>query len=513
MKRRMGCGPRLCVWTLLFLAFVLVAADSSSAGDYVLVRMQDGTQSQVRLDARVRHGIAFVPVRDLADLLEARTYYNNLAQKIVLYLGNHKVKVTALNPFVMIDEEVFQMPVATTVDKRGIWVPLDYFVPLIAPFTPSPISYDARHRTLSMVLEGINILAVTAEEKINGTLLRIHTLRKFDLSNLAIRLSQGWLYVDIYGGKLDTSRIYLAGAVGLFRKMVPIQFEESAQLSFRLSKKIEKKDISLTTTDEEILVAIRTKKNLPDEVLVDLQNEKKKWLIDTIILDPGHGGKDPGTIGYGGLKEKDVVLDIAKRLKKLLQRRLKVKVYMTRESDRFVGLRERSAFANKHGGKLFVSIHANSNPNRGAYGVETYCLGTARSEEDRLIAEKENSVIRYEDSWSDYKNLDNENYILLAMAQNSFNKESQELAALVQQSIARKLGTKSRGVKQAGFMVLVGTSMPKILVEVGFISNKWEAKRLRTRSYRQKVAEVIFEGIKKFKERSESVVLGDLGPR
>ena len=485
-------------------------APRAEARDYVVVRMQDGSESQQRLPAKIRHDITFVPVRDLADLLEARTYYNSLAQKIVLYLGNHKVKVTALNPFVMIDGRVFQMPVATDMGDRGIWVPLDYFVPLISPITPAPISYNPASQELLLSVEGVNILAITAEEKINGTLLRIHTLRKFDLSSLALRLSQGWMYVDIYGGKLDTSRIRLSGATSLFRKMVPIQFEESAQLSFRLSRKVEKKNISLTAADNEILVSIRTKENLPDNVIVDLQKEKKKWLIDTIILDPGHGGKDPGTIGYGGLKEKDVVLDIAKRLKKLLRRRLKVKVYMTRESDKFVGLRERSAFANKHGGKLFVSIHANSNPTGTAYGVETYCLGTARTEADRLIAEKENAVIRYEDSWSQYGDLSNENYILLAMAQNSFNKESQELAALVQQSIARRLGTKNRGVKQAGFMVLVGTSMPKILVEVGFISNKWEARRLRSRSYRQKVAEVIFEGIKKFKERSESVVLGDL---
>ncbi len=490
---------------ILFLTF-----SSLAARDHVRVLIQGEQKSEIRLDATIRKGVAYVPVRDLADLLEARTYYNSLAQKIVLYLGNHKVKVTALNPFIMIDDKILQMPVSTNFDERGIWVPMNYFVRLIEPYTPTPLSYDPKTHTLSLVVEGVNILSISAEEKINGTLLRINTLRKFDLSNLALRLSQGWLYVDIYGGKLDTTRLYLVGPVGIIRKMVPIQFEESAQLSFRLSKNIEKRNISLTSADHEILVSIRTKEDLPENMIVDLQKERKKWLIDKIIIDPGHGGKDPGTIGYGGLKEKDVVLDIAKRLKKLLKKRLKVEVLMTRESDKFVGLRERSAFANKNGGKLFISIHANANPNRTAYGVETYCLGTARTEADRLIAEKENAVIRYEESWSQYGDLSNENYILLAMAQNSFNKESQELAGLVQKAIARRLGTKNRGVKQAGFVVLVGTTMPKILVEVGFISNKWESKRLRSKKYRQKVAEVIFEGVKQFKERSENVVLGEL---
>jgi|Deesub1362B_J571_1020462.scaffolds.fasta_scaffold04019_3 N-acetylmuramoyl-L-alanine amidase len=494
----------------LGLVFVLLPAVLLAAGKDVEVEIRGDFIRTSSLPAREVRGIVFVPVAELADLLEAPTYYNSLAQKLVIVLGNHRVKVTALNSFVMVDDKVFQLPLATEFDDRGIWVPIDYFLEVIRGFTPAPLSYDRARRKLILHVEDMNILGVTAEEKINGVLLRIQTLRKFDPSNLAVRISQGWLYVDIYGGRLDTTRIYFSGSNRLLRKMVPIQFSESAQLSFRLAKEIRREDITLSAVESEILVSIRTKTDLPKDVLVDLEKERRKWLIDTIILDPGHGGKDPGTIGYGGLKEKDIVLDVAKRLKKLLEKRLGVKVLMTRESDRFVGLRQRSAFANKHKGKLFISIHANSNRNRRAYGVETYCLGTARTEEDRQIAELENSVIRYEDSWAEYGDLSNENYILLSLAQNSFNKESQELAAFIQRSIARRLGTRSRGIKQAGFMVLVGTAMPKVLVEIGFISNPREAKRLRSRAYRQKIAEAIYRGIKEFKERSERIVLGSL---
>jgi N-acetylmuramoyl-L-alanine amidase len=184
---------------------------------------------------------------------------------------------------------------------------------------------------------------------------------------------------------------------------------------------------------------------------------------------------------------------------------------LTRDSDKFVELRERSAFANRNGGKLFVSIHANSSPSRSAKGVEVFCLGVARTEQDRLIAEKENSVIRLEDSWAEYNDLTDENYILMAMAQNSFNKESLDLGAEIQKELPRALdNTENRGVKQGGLYVLVGTSMPKILVEVGFLSNPSEAKKLRTKKYQEKVAERIFEGIKKFKEKSEEAILGGI---
>lgn len=508
----MKVSGRLNLFFIIALLIILYKPDVSWTQNRVGVVTSGNGKYRSSLTSRFYKGIDFVPVRELADILEARTYYNDLAKKIVVYLGNHKVKVTALNPFIMIDDSFFQMPISTDFDESGIWVPLNYFIDLISVYSPTPISYNADTHTISLVKEGINILAVNIEEKVNGTLIRISTMRKFDLPNLAVRLSQGWMYVDIYGGKIDSTRLRSNRSVGVIRKLVPIQFEESAQLSFRLKKPVEKEDISISSSSNEILVSVRTSKKIPDNMIVDLERERKKWLIDRIIIDPGHGGKDSGTVGYGKLREKDVVLDISKRLKKLLQKKLHVDVLMTRDSDRFVELRERSAFANRHQGKLFVSVHANSTKySRSARGVETFCLGLARTASDRAIAEKENAVIQYEDSWSDvYANFSDENYILLAMAQNSFNQESHDLAAAVQKELPGALNTKNRGVKQANFIVLIGTSMPKILVEVGFISNPSEARKLRTKKYRQKVAEKIFAGIKAFKESSERAVLGSI---
>lgn len=467
-------------------------------------------QRDIVVPAIKKYGLDFIEVGAFSRLVKARTYYNDLAKKIVIYLGNHKIKVTALNPYVMIDDKIYQMPISTEFDEDGIWVPVKYFFNLIKDISPVPISYQKDKSIILMVKEGTNVHSIITEEKINGYLIRIATFKHFQSSELAVRLIGGWLYLDIVGGIVDTTRLSLLGSNKLLRKMIPVQFSESAQLSFNLRKKIERNDVSISSSENEILLSIRTSEELPEDILVDLVSERQKWLIDKIIIDPGHGGKDPGTIGPGRLYEKNIVLDIAKRLKKLLVDKLGVEVLLTRDKDKFVDLRLRSSFANNNKGKLFISIHVNSFPHRRAYGMETYVLGTARTKEDKLLAEKENSVIKYGDSWAPYSDLSNENSILLAIARNSFEVESQNIAARVQSFVKKDLGTKNRGVKQGPFQVLVGTLMPKIYVEVGYITNNRDRSNLRKKSYRQKIAETIFKGIKEFKQNSESQIYGSM---
>ena len=142
--------------------------------------------------------------------------------------------------------------------------------------------------------------------------------------------------------------------------------------------------------------------------------------------------------------------------------------------------------------------------------METYILGIARTKEDEVIAEKENSVIKFEDSWAPYADLSNENAILLSMARNSFEVESQKIAAMVQSFVKKDLRTKDRGLKQGPFQVLVGTLMPKVFFEVGYITNSRESQNLRKKSYRQQIAETIFKGIKEFKQSSENQIYGSM---
>ena len=217
--------------------------------------------------------------------------------------------------------------------------------------------------------------------------------------------------------------------------------------------------------------------------------------VDTIVIDAGHGGKDSGALSPYGGQEKRVVLDIARRLKKILEQRLGCRVIMTRKDDHFIPLEERTVIANTRKADLFVSIHANASRNRKAHGVETYFLNLSTDREAMELAAMENSTST--------KNIGQLQSILHDLMQNSKIKESSRLAACVQRSLVGKLrnsysNVKNLGVKQAPFYVLIGAQMPSILVETSFISNKMESKRLASPAYRQKVAEGVADGIQKY---------------
>ena len=230
--------------------------------------------------------------------------------------------------------------------------------------------------------------------------------------------------------------------------------------------------------------------------------------MDTIVLDAGHGGKDPGAIGKFGTKEKDVALDITRRTGSLLEKS-GIKVVYTRDEDVFIPLLDRTKIANDANGKLFVSIHANANQNRKIQGFETYLLRPGKSEDAIEVASRENSVIKLEDVTDQYENLSGENLIMATMAQSTFMKESEDLASTIQIELDKKLDTPNRGVKQAGFYVLIGASMPNALVEVGFLSNPNEEKMLKQSRHKQKIAEAIYYAIKSFKSSQEKLLVKD----
>ncbi|MBM3324337.1 MAG: N-acetylmuramoyl-L-alanine amidase [Calditrichaeota bacterium] len=227
------------------------------------------------------------------------------------------------------------------------------------------------------------------------------------------------------------------------------------------------------------------------------------WTMNTVIIDPGHGGKDPGAIGASGVCEKDVVLDISRHLAKmLLEKGLTAK--MTRYDDRFVPLAERTKFANSSRGDLFVSVHCNSSKIRSARGAEAYFLSPARTESAIEVALCENSVVELEDNAGQYQDLTEENYILLTMATSQYLKDSEHFAKLALKEVSRNTVLPQRWVDQAGFYILIGASMPAILLEVGYLSNPEDESFLSTKRGRQKVAEALARAILEMKSRLET---------
>jgi len=172
-------------------------------------------------------------------------------------------------------------------------------------------------------------------------------------------------------------------------------------------------------------------------------------------------------------------------------------------------LMDRTKMANEKNGKLFVSIHANANKNRKIQGFETYLLRPGKSEDAIEVASRENSVINLEEVQDQYADLTGEALIMATMAQSIFMKESEDLASIIQMELDKRLNTPNRGVKQAGFYVLIGASMPNVLVEVGFLSNPMEEKKLKQDMHKQQIAEAIYSAIKHFKQTREKVLAGE----
>ncbi len=241
-----------------------------------------------------------------------------------------------------------------------------------------------------------------------------------------------------------------------------------------------------------------------------LDTERDKWKLDVIVLDAGHGGYDPGTTGVTGVKEKTVALGIVLKLGALITRNLEgVDVVYTRKDDRFIELDRRGKIANEAGGKLFISVHCNSMPRKPSKtrGFEVYLLRPGRTEEAIAIAERENSVIEMEQGYEEkYQQLTEENFILVAMAQSAHVKASEVFADLAQKEIESRTGIPNRGVKQAGFYVLVGAAMPNVLVESAYLSNRDDERMLRSDAGQQKIAEALFRAVREYKEEYEKLL-------
>lgn len=241
-----------------------------------------------------------------------------------------------------------------------------------------------------------------------------------------------------------------------------------------------------------------------NKIIADTPVDKS---IRTIVLDPGHGGKDPGAIGYSKNNyEKDIVLKIAKTLKKDLEKNLDVNVFLTRKSDEFISLQQRTLFANQCGADLFISIHINAHPSNKAHGIEVYYLSTAKTDDARAVEALENSVVYdYEGGEKAVREYDDLAFILADMAQSEHLEESYQQALKIQQNLVKHTKARDRGVKQANFYVLRGAFMPAVLLELGYITNKEEEKKLIKFSYQDKLTKAIFEGIKDFKYKFDQM--------
>ena len=485
----------------LFLISVFV---STLFGDIHVFNRKTG--SEFELQTLEASKTLYVSTKDIAKCLSSKLYENSERKKLVIYTSGRKIKISGGTSYIIIDDKSYQMFRETKVEYGDIFVPAEEFFTLIKKIILSGLTFDSKKKFLEIDVVRFNITSINIESKSNGTIIRLATKKPFSERNISSFINKhGWYYITVADAAVDTLAINNGLSRGIINKIESDQIGETAQVAFKIKSKVISHDWYQSLDPSEKIITLRTPLGKVEE---HIDNIKDQWMLNTVVIDPGHGGKDPGALGKYGTKEKDIVLDISKRLGQLLERNGGIKVVYTRDEDVFVPLIDRTKIANESNGKIFLSIHANAHSNRNIQGFETFLLSPGKNEDAIEVASRENSVIKMEEKVSQYENLTGESLIMATMAQAAFMKESEGLASNIQTELGKKLKTPNRGVKQAGFLVLVGASMPNVLVEVGFLSNPSEEKRLKQSGHREKIAKAIYEGIKKFKNSREKELEG-----
>ena len=486
------------IFPFLFLITVL-------NGEIHVFNRSAGTESEIKTLPKSK--LIYISAKDLARSFTSKLYENTERKKLVLYIAGRKIKISGNSSYIMIDDKPYQMPQITRVESNDLYVPAEDFLGILKATILPGINFDSRKEFLDIDIIRFNITGIHIDVKSNGTIIRLTTKKPFSERNISSFINKhGWYYLTVAGAMVDTTTLNAGLSRGVVRRIESDQIGKTAQVAFKLGKEVISHEWYQSLDPNEIVITLRTPLGKVDEYIEDV---KERWRLDTVVLDAGHGGKDPGSQGKYGTKEKDVVLDITKRVGRLLEKNAGIKVVYTRDEDVWVPIIDRTKMANDANGKLFVSVHANSNKNRKIQGFETYLLRPGKSEDAIEVASRENAVIKLEEKTGQYDNLTGENLIMATMAQSMFMKESEDLAAIIQMELDKRLNTPNRGVKQAGFYVLIGASMPNVLVEVGFISNPAEEKKLKQAVHKQRIAESIYEGIKHFKYSREKLLAGD----
>ncbi len=479
--------------------------------------------------------VKYVCVKDLADLLMLSYSENSVLKKAEVKLSKAVLKFSDGNAFVVqtnpatLKYSVFQLSHPVEIEQGMYFAPAAEVVALLKSLDDTLLRIE-EDSSLSTKTEPIIpvvpiVKGFILEEKKNGSLLRIRLTAPASDVKQSLQIGE-WMYVTIPQAQGDTIALDTAFASGIIRKIKPVQTETALQLSLQIRGIVAQSEIVQDQTTSDILLSLipRVTEKKPEintdsirrvqefekakkQVVADIQKQKKKWKLDVIVIDPGHGGHDPGAIGTIGTREKDITLGVALKLGDMLQKEMPdVKIVFTRKTDRFIELYRRGQIANESEGKLFVSIHCNSTERKPskANGFEIYLLRPGKTEDAIRVAEKENAVVKLEKDYEDrYQNLTDENFIILTMAQSAYVKQSERFAELLEETMSAQLESQAQAVKQAGFYVLVGASMPNVLVETGYLSNPKDEKLLRSPSGQKKIAESILNALKGFKREYE----------
>jgi N-acetylmuramoyl-L-alanine amidase len=445
-------------------------------------------------------GSAYVPAQRLALLLGGS--FSTKARAARLVVGKRAAEFERNQPRVVVAGQPLRLESSARIGASGWLIPVEFLsrgLSRLAPgVTAVALGSDVKPPAASTVKA-----AIPFEE------LRYRSYPSF--TRVVIETGAALVYAVVSGReeiRVRLPRLTLAGARtqevadGLVKaiRLEPI----GGDAVLRVSLESPASDVKVSSLQDPFRLVLDIYR--PRDSADSEQGQSAMEPLRLIVLDAGHGGHDPGATGPSGVMEKEVVLDVTKRVARLVEEDLGIKVALTRSSDVFVPLRERTNFANKRRADLFVSIHANAHPRAVSEGVEVYFLSSEASDKDaRQVAAVENGVIQLESPAARQKG-DVLKSILWDLAQSEFQQESSFMAETVLDSMTMSLRLVPRGVKQAGFYVLGGAAMPAILVEIGFLTNRKEERKLATAEYREAVARAISTGLTEYKRRHDQRV-------
>jgi N-acetylmuramoyl-L-alanine amidase len=467
----------------------------------------------------------FISMVELAETYRFDISYDPVTLCMTVSRGTQHISASNLSSTAVFNGNPAALGHPARLIRGAMFVPAPSFLPLLSKMLRSPFTWDAGKKGIVSPGPASTVAGISFEERAQGTLIRISLTEPLTFHHELGRFN--WLTVTFPEGSLSQHIGVSAPPLGMVLDSRFLQRQGEAEVSFRISDEMESYDIAKAEDSDDLLLSLRRKRpavaaipasapkaaeDVVDSVVsrpIEPTFDENEWRIDTVIIDAGHGGKDSGAVGQKGTKEKDVVLSVAQELKKLCDERGEVDAVMTRKGDVFVGLYQRASIAKRSGGKLFVSIHANASKSHDAHGVEVFFLSAAKTDDARMVADRENASVAFEDNPAASRKMLNGSNLLSEiegdMASNVFLKESQDLCTLLIDTTVPMTRQENRGVKQAGFYVLAGTltSMPSILFEIGFISNIEEERMLNRVSYRKRLAQSIYDAVITFKSRHE----------
>ena len=495
-----------CYRNIVCLLLLLTFSAASSTAEMIEVVLSGGKQN---ISAFRQDRITYLSFSELVEILGGTLDWETVGHQITYADGANRFDFVLGSPFFKLNDHVYNMTFPAVLKEGKLYLPAQTFVGFLNGAIRQSLSFDSEQSLLRVDSEYFNVTDLEVSRKANGLLIEL--MLTGALPYEIYETEGNWLNISITNGRVNQAKLASRKDSRYMYKLSTHQAAGSGQVSIRLKGRIDKWHHKMAYNPPRIQISIADAGYVFDSSSAPIIGPDDK--VDVIVIDAGHGGNDYGAVGPGGTREKEVVLNIARELAKLIRKEKLFKVVMTRDGDRTVTLDRRAEIANSAGADLFISIHANASVKKKARGWNVFFLAPAKNDSARSVAQFENSFFLKEKSAldahrgeseteSDQYGLDNPILsILNEMIMTEFQAESYDLAMMLGREFRKSLNIPSRGVDQAGFFVLNKVFTPSVLIEIGFISNKTEEKTLKSSKYHRRMAQAIYKAIKKFKAK------------